>query len=71
MAGIRSGAVKVFGRVTPVVAVDPAEAAPLFSLGITQGTLAGMTPAGIGVSAQAANDRHLRLGSQVTLVYPE
>ena len=70
VAGIRSGVVKVFGRVTPVVAADPAKAAPLFNLGITQGSLAAMTPAGIGVSTQVANDRHLRLGSPVTLMYP-
>jgi len=70
VAGIRSGVVKVFGRVTPVVAADPAKAAPLFNLGITQGSLAGMTPTGIGVSTRAANDQHLRLGSPVTLVYP-
>ena len=70
VAGIRSGVVKVFGRVTPVIAADPAKAAPLFNLGITQGSLAGMTPAGIGVSTRVANDRHLRLGSPVTLMYP-
>jgi putative ABC transport system permease protein len=29
-----------------------------------------MTPTGIGVSAQVASDRHLRLGSPVTLMYP-
>jgi putative ABC transport system permease protein len=39
-------------------------------MSIPQGSLAGMTPTGIGVSTQAANDRHLRLGSPVTLVYP-
>jgi len=70
VAGIRPGVVKVFGRVTSVVAADPAKAAPLFNLGITQGSLAGMTPAGIGVSTRVANDRHLRLGSPVTLMYP-
>jgi putative ABC transport system permease protein len=70
VAGIRSGVVKVFGRVTPVVAADPAKAAPLFNLGITQGSLAGMTPTGIGVSTQTASDRHLHLGSPVTLAYP-
>ncbi|TVY99070.1 FtsX-like permease family protein [Trebonia kvetii] len=70
VAGIRAGVVKVFGRVTPVVAADPVKAAPLFNLGITQGSLAAMSPTGIGVSARVASDRHLRLGSPVTLMYP-
>ena len=39
---------------TPVVAADPVKAAPLFNLGVTQGSLAGMTPPGSRVSAQVA-----------------
>jgi putative ABC transport system permease protein len=70
VAGIRSGMVRVFGAVTPVVAVDPAKAAPLVDVGVTAGDLARMTPSGIAVSARAAADRGLRLGSAVTLTYP-
>jgi putative ABC transport system permease protein len=62
--------VRVFGAVTPVVAVDPAKAAPLVDVGVTAGDLARMTPSGIAVSARAAADRGLRLGSAVTLTYP-
>jgi putative ABC transport system permease protein len=62
--------VKVFGGVTPVVAADPVKAAPLFNIGVTQGNLAAMTPAGIAVSTQLASDKHLRLGSPVSVTYP-
>jgi putative ABC transport system permease protein len=70
VAGIRAGIVKVFGGVTPVVAADPVKAAPLFNIGVTQGNLAAMTPAGIAVSTQLASDKHLRLGSPVFVTYP-
>jgi len=70
VAGIRSGVVKVFGAVTPVVAADPAKAAQLFDVGVTQGYLATMTPAGIGVSTQVASSQHLHLGSMVAVTYP-
>ena len=70
VAGIRAGIVKVFGGVTPVVAANPVKAAPLFNIGVTQGNLAAMTPAGIAVSTQLASDKHLRLGSPVSVTYP-
>jgi putative ABC transport system permease protein len=70
VVGIRSGVVKVFGAVTPVVAADPAKAAQLVDMGVTQGDLATMTPAGIGVSTQAASSQHLHLGSMVAVTYP-
>ena len=70
VAGIRSGVVKVFGGVTPVVAADPAKAAPLFNIGTTSGDLAAMTPAGIAVSTRVASDHHLRAGSPVAVTYP-
>jgi len=70
VAGIRSGIVRVFGGVTPVVAADAAKAAPLFDIGVTQGNLPAMTPTGIAVSTQAASDHHLKLGSPVTVTYP-
>ena len=70
VAGVRSGMVRVFGSVTPVVAVDPAKAEPLVDVGVTAGDLARMTPSGIAVSTRVAGDRQLRLGSPVTLTYP-
>jgi putative ABC transport system permease protein len=70
VAGIRGGVVKVFGSVIPVVAADPAKAAPLFNIGVTAGRLAAMTPTGIAVSTRAASDHHLKLGSSVTVAYP-
>ena len=70
VAGIRSGVVKVSGKVTPVVAADPAKAAQLVDMGVTQGDLATMTPAGIGVSTQVASSQHLHLGSTVAVTYP-
>jgi len=70
VAGIRSGIVKVFGKVTPVVAANPAKAASLFDVGVTQGGLAAMTPTGIAVSTQVASSQHLHLGSTVAVTYP-
>jgi putative ABC transport system permease protein len=68
--GIRSGIVQLYGKTTPVVATDPVQASRLFDIGVTQGRLASMTPTGIAVSTQAATDRHLRIGSPVTVTYP-
>ena len=68
-AEIRSGVVRIDGKVTPVVATDPVQAAPLFNLGATQGRLAGMTSAGIAVSTQVAASQHLTIGSPVTVTF--
>ena len=70
VAGIRAESSRSFGAVTPVVAADPVKATPLFNIGVTQGNLAAMTPAGIAVSTQLASDKHLRLGSPVSVTYP-
>ena len=70
VAGIRGGIVKVFGTVTPVVAADPVKAAPLFNIGVTQGSMASVTPTGIAVSTQLASAKHLSLGSPVAVTYP-
>jgi putative ABC transport system permease protein len=70
VAGIRGGIVKVFGTVTTVSAADPAKAAPLFDIGVTQGNLAAVTPTGIAVSTQIASAKHLSLGSPVAVTYP-
>ncbi len=69
-AGIRSGVVKAYGQVTPVVATDPVKADPLFNIGVTQGRLASMTSSGIAVSTQVATSHQLRIGSPVTLAFP-
>jgi len=69
-AGIRSGVVKIYGKVTPVVATDPVKAAPLFNMGVTQGRLASMTSSGIAVSTQVATSQHLRIGSPVAVTFP-
>jgi putative ABC transport system permease protein len=68
-AGVRAGVAKVYGKVTPVVATDPAQAAPLFNLGVTRGRLAAMTSAGIAVSTQVAASQHLVIGSPVTVTF--
>jgi putative ABC transport system permease protein len=53
-----------------VSAADPAKAAPLFNIGVTQGNLAAITPTGIAVSTQLAAAKHLSLGSPVAVTYP-
>jgi putative ABC transport system permease protein len=70
VAGIRGGVIKVFGTVTTVSAADPAKAAQLVNIGVTQGNLATITPTGIAVSTQVASDKHLSLGSPVAVTYP-
>jgi putative ABC transport system permease protein len=68
-AGIRSGVVKIDGKVTSVVATNPVQAAPLFNLGITRGQLGTMTSLGIAVSTQVAVGQHLALGSPVRITF--
>jgi putative ABC transport system permease protein len=70
VAAIRTGMIQVYGKVVPVVATDPVKAAPLFNIGVTQGSLTAMTPSGIAVSTQAASAHDLHLGSPVTVSYP-
>ena len=68
-AGIRSGVVKIGGQVTSVIATDPAQAAPLFNLGVTRGSLGSMTAHGIAVSKQVAASEHLALGRPVRVTF--
>jgi putative ABC transport system permease protein len=70
VAGVRGGIARIFGSVTSVVATDPAAAAPLVSIGVTSGDLAGMTSSGIAVSKQVASDHGLRVGTPVTVTFP-
>ena len=70
VAGIRGGVAQIYRTTTSVVATDPAKAAPLFNMGVTQGQLASMTSTGIAVSAHIADDRHLELGSPVAVTFP-
>jgi putative ABC transport system permease protein len=69
-AGIRTGMVKIYGKVTSVDASDPVKAAALFDIGVTQGRLANMTASGIAVSTQVAGSQHLRIGSPVAVTFP-
>ena len=69
VAGIRSGVVKVYGKVTPVVATDTAKSAPLVNIGVTQGQVASMTSSGIAVSTQVAASQKLRIGSPVKVTF--
>ena len=68
--GIRSGMVKIYGKVTPVVASDPVRSEALFNVGVTQGRLASMTASGIAVSTQVAGSQHLGIGSPVAVTFP-
>jgi putative ABC transport system permease protein len=70
VTGIRSGVVQLYGKATPIVAVDPPNASKLFNMGVTQGRLASMTPSGIAVSAQVARSRHLSIASPVAVTFP-
>lgn len=70
VAGVRSGMVRINGKTTPVVATDPARAAPLFNIGVTHGRLASMTSSGIAVSTEVASSRQLRIGSPVAVTFP-
>lgn len=67
--GIRAGAVRIGGSDTVVLAVDPAHIDDLFDVGVAQGNLQSMTPAGIAISQQVAKDKHLRLGSQLPIQF--
>jgi putative ABC transport system permease protein len=69
VAGIRSGIVKVYGGVIPILAADTSKAASLVDVGVTQGNFAALGPTGIGVSKQAASAHQLRLGSTVAVTY--
>ncbi|HTZ43009.1 MAG TPA: FtsX-like permease family protein [Jatrophihabitans sp.] len=67
--GIRAGAVRLLGADRIVLAVDPSHIDDLFDVGLAQGDLRAMSPTGIAVSRQAADDKHLALGSRVPVQF--
>jgi len=69
-SGVQFDQVKIAGKTAFVVAVDPRTITQVADVGVVHGSLAAVTPAGIAVSQQVATDRHLSIGSPVSVVFP-
>jgi putative ABC transport system permease protein len=69
--GLSSGNVVLDGISQQVTAADPAALRQVINLGITAGTLNPADPATIAVSKSAARTSHWRIGSAVTVTYPD
>lgn len=69
--GIQVTQVSIQQKTTYLVSGDPRTVDQLVNLDVKSGHVSSMTSDGIAVSTQVANDRHLRLGSPVTVVFPE
>ena len=68
--GVRAGVAQIEGATTTVIATDTSKIGSLIDVGVTDGSLASMTPTGIAVSTTAAADHHLAIGSRVLVTYP-
>lgn len=69
--GIQVTEVSIQQKSTYVASGDPRTIGQLVNLDVKAGHVSSMTADGIAVSTQVAGDRHLRLGSPVTVVFPE
>jgi len=67
--GIRSGAVRIGGSISVVLAVDPRHVDDLFDVDLRQGDLAAMRPTGIAISQQVADAEGLRLGDRLPVAF--
>jgi putative ABC transport system permease protein len=67
--GIRAGSVRIGGTSTVILAVNPNRISYLFDVGVAQGSLQQMTATGIAISQQYADDKQLRLGSQLPVQF--
>ena len=65
---VRLGLVEVAGSRTFVAAADP-KASALFDFGARAGSMASLTPNGIGVSTRKASSKHLNLGDPVSVKF--
>jgi len=70
-SGVQVTQVSIQRKSTYLASADPRTIDQLVNLDVKSGHLSSMTPDGIAVSTQVANDRHLHLGSPVTIVFPE
>ncbi|HEU5270901.1 MAG TPA: FtsX-like permease family protein, partial [Jatrophihabitans sp.] len=67
--GIRAGSVRLGGASVVILAVNPKRIDYLFDVGVAQGNMQEMTPTGIAVSRQYADDKQLRLGSKIPVQF--
>src|SRR4029079_18628329 len=67
--GIRSGAVRISGSTSVVLAVDPRHVDDLFDIDLRQGDLTEMGSTGIAISQQIADAYHLGLGDRLPVAF--
>jgi putative ABC transport system permease protein len=67
--GIRSGVAQIYGKTTQVVATDLKKVDRLFDIGVIRGNLTTVSPSGVAVSSQLATNKHLTIGSPISVVF--
>ena len=67
--GIRSGAVRISGSTSVVLAVDPRHVDDLFDIDLSQGDLSKMGSTGIAISQQVADAEHLNVGDRLPVAF--
>ena len=67
--GIRSGAVRISGSTSVVLAVDPRHVDDLFDIDLRQGDLTEMGSTGIAISQHVADADHLGLGDRLPVAF--
>jgi putative ABC transport system permease protein len=69
--GIGGGSALLAGSTHAVTVADPDRVDKVLDLGITGGSLAGLSDHGLGVTEQAAKNNHWRVGTLIPVVYPD
>jgi putative ABC transport system permease protein len=67
--GVRADTVRIAGHTGLVMAADPRHVDDLFDMGVIAGSVARMTPTGVGISQHVADTRHLALGAPVDVIF--
>jgi putative ABC transport system permease protein len=68
--GVRAGPVRILGSSTIIEAADPSQINDLFDIGVVAGDITKLSPAGIGISSQLANDKQLALWQTIDATFP-
>jgi putative ABC transport system permease protein len=69
--GLSSGNAVIAGKAHSVTAADPTQVDDVIDLGVTNGSVAAMTPTSLAVSTDAAKDNHWHVGSSAPITYPD
>jgi putative ABC transport system permease protein len=69
--GLSAGNALIAGKAHSTTAADPKQVGQVIDLGVTDGSVAAMTPTSLAVSTDAAKTNHWHVGSAAPITYPD